>query len=456
MPDNPYYDYAIVRDPEMFFGREQLLRDIYLSCINRQCFSLVGTRFIGKSSLLVYMQSPVIQQRIFERTELKYFVFVYVDMRDFLQYSLENFFEEIAAQIVTQAAKHISMVMIDGKGRDRFTKCLQKLYEEGYHTVLLMDTFDKVGEERQFGPNFFSFLRAPATRGWISYVTASIKPLDQISPSEEASPFFGSFKAEAVGPLTQEEALRLVKEPAQRAGQAFTDEEVAWIIELAGRHPFLLQRACQHLFEAKSRLQQGQSLEYRKVRQEIADKLAPHFNRIWKELLPEQQQDLEQEIVRSTGGMHKVEELSESALFRLHICEKFQVQRSTPGIKEVKEALDHLGDRTFLQTCSLATMRYIERRDDGDKGTMYKRGQLVQEFLRAGFEHMKPGGLRNDLGVEWRKYNILHYRYFKNQLANEHTATRLGISRRQYYREQDKAFQALLEALMDLDTQHVD
>jgi hypothetical protein len=49
-------------------------------------------------------------------------------------------------------------------------------------------------------------------------------------------------------------------------------------------------------------------------------------------------------------------------------------------------------------------------------------------------------------------HNILWYHYFKYHLPNHNTAARLGIgSLRQFYREQDKAIQALLKEVLDLE-----
>ena len=53
---------------------------------------------------------------------------------------------------------------------------------------------------------------------------------------------------------------------------------------------------------------------------------------------------------------------------------------------------------------------------------------------------------------EWRVYNILYYRYFRYHLASEKANARLGIgSKRQYFREQEKAIQALLKELMEME-----
>ena len=75
----------------------------------------------------------------------------------------------------------------------------------------------------------------------------------------------------------------------------------------------------------------------------------------------------------------------------------------------------------------------------------------VRDFLKAAFERMRPGDIRNDSAFEWRSYNILYYHYFRYHLPNEQTAARLGISRRQFYREQDKAIQTLWKEICEME-----
>ncbi|HEY7415160.1 MAG TPA: AAA-like domain-containing protein [Ktedonobacteraceae bacterium] len=454
MEDNPYYDFMAVRDPNMLFGREELLRMLFTSCMKRQCFSLEGTRGIGKSSILFHMQSPELQKRLGFGTDLERYIFVYIDMRDYLHHTLDEFFQDLCVQIARHVPQNVELKASGNRGADRFTKSLQELYQANYHTVLLMDAFDKVAEEQQFGPNFFSFLRSPATRGWISYITASIKPLYQISPDVASSPFFSGFQTGYVGALELEEARQLISVPASAAGLPFSAYEIQWILEQAGRHPFFLQRVCHHLFEEKRRQQRGQVIDYRKVSQDIYEELSRYFDSIWKSLASEQQRDLKYEMRQLPDSQRKMGELSESALFLHHIRKNFQVEQRSLTVKDVREALDNLNDRAFLQASVLAEMHAIDVLDSGlDKVVANKRGLLVQELLRQAFERMKPSGVRSDTAPEWRLYNILYYHYFKHQITNEQTAARLVISRRQFYRDQERAILALIQELQNLDAE---
>lgn len=127
---------------------------------------------------------------------------------------------------------------------------------------------------------------------------------------------------------------------------------------------------------------------------------------------------------------------------------------SNLSLKDVKDALDHLEDTKFLGESKLGELQTIAVQIEGNAPeASSRRGVLVRNLLKAAFEQMKPGGLRSDSALEWRLYNILWYHYFKYHLPNPHTAARLQISSlRQFYREQDRALQALLKEIMDIET----
>jgi hypothetical protein len=116
----------------------------------------------------------------------------------------------------------------------------------------------------------------------------------------------------------------------------------------------------------------------------------------------------------------------------------------------LKDVLDNIEDNDFLENSRLAEMYYVTLSMKANPQT--KKALLVRELLKAGLERMRAGKVRSDSAPEWRLYNILWYHYFQYHLANARTAARIGIgSMRQFYREQDRAVQALLKEILDLE-----
>lgn len=441
---NPYYNYTTVREPQTFYGREEETHRLYEASEKKQSTSVVGLRSIGKSSMLQYITLDEVKSQF--GYHLQNHLFIIVDLHDYLRKTLDEFFDLVCQQIFLKAQSIPDIKLSAQKGEDRFRALLEDLHEAGFHVVLLFDAFDKIVANVAFDPNFFAFMRGQATQGHVSYVTASIRPLHEVCHSDiVSSPFFNIFQNMQLGPLTRDAACKLITEPASQAGYPFTDNERDWILELAGRHPFLLQVTCRFFFEEKCK-QNGDNIDLEALRARIYTGHIPIFDSIWDDLTEQQQNDLRSEARPSSPTQRKVPELSESWFLRKRVYGKFRKIEE----KDVKEALENFEEISFLQNCKLSESHYVFVQDKGESGAS-SRGRLVQEFLKVAFERMRPVGTRSDSALEWRLYNILFYHYIKHHLPNDKTAGRLAISRRQFYREQEKAIQALTNELSELD-----
>jgi hypothetical protein len=380
-------------------------------------------------------------------------IFILIDFGEYLHKNREDFFTAVSEQIFAHARQVVDIRLPQKSGADQLSELLEQIEKGGFHPVLLMDAFDKVTSNSQFDLDFFSFLRSLATRGRVSYITASTRPLYEMSHEQiMTSPFFDIFTTCKIGPLTQEAAMQLIKVPAERTGCHFTPEEVGWILDQAGRHPFFLQVTCRFLFDEKCKGDVS-SIDMKYVQERIYSELLPHFARVWEDLSEEQQKMAKQEVVTRNEGIRYIPALSEPFLFRRYLYEQFNIDQFEITVKDVYDALINLDDRDMLAHSKLSEMHYILKYYHQEKTpSIQKKGMLVYEFLKKAFESLRAGGVRSDAAFEWRIYNILYYRYFRYHLASEKTAARLGIgSKRQYYREQEKAIQALLKELMEME-----
>ncbi len=447
---NPYVNTITVRDQDMFFGRIALLRRIYSELVSKQCISLIGPRHIGKSSLLHYLRLPELQGEFAH--SLQNHIFVLIDLREYRNKTSEDFFETVSKRILAQVRDRLELVYEPGKGADEFSNLLSEIQEQGFHTVLLMDAFDNVTRNTNFGMEFFSFLRAQATFGKVSYVTATLAPLYEVCHSSiEESPFFNIFRTHKVESLTLEEARELALQPSQRAGLPFTSQEIDWILRLAGRHPFFLQQVCHFLFEEKS-TQDGASVDRRRIKVLVYNELVPHFNDSWDRLSQEQQEKLRDEAQVKDVQDRELPELSESSLFRLFVREKFKIHLFHMKIDSLEKVLDKIDDIRALGESDLRYMSCVSTRFKRGSLSAIEKGMAVREVLNEALERLQGNGIRRDAAPEWRLYNILYYRYFKHHYKNEQIASRLEFtSTRQYFRDRLKAIEALLTILFEME-----
>ena len=111
--------------------------------------------------------------------------------------------------------------------------------------------------------------------------------------------------------------------------------------------------------------------------------------------------------------------------------------------QQVKDALAHLYDYTHLQRHPLALLFFPHVPSEGPN-----RAQRLHRFLLETIEELSPPQHIPFDSRKWRGYRILSGRYVEGQTAQE-SMEDLAISRRQYFREQRKALQALVNLLWE-------
>src|ERR1700731_4542977 len=161
---NPYFNLAMIRNVEMFFGRNKLLRRFYTALANHQSVSILGKRRIGKSSFLWCASLREMQARF--PFDLSHHIFIFLDLHEYLHKTSEDFFHRLSEEIINQGAKVPGLALPKVvNGADVFSNVLDQIDKKGFFPVLLLDSFDKVTLNEHFSPEFFGFLRAQASRG---------------------------------------------------------------------------------------------------------------------------------------------------------------------------------------------------------------------------------------------------------------------------------------------------
>lgn len=457
---DPFYDRGAVHDPERFIGRVEELYFIYNLLQKRQCVSIVGSSFMGKSSLLQLLGNPKLQQRV--GYDMHEYMFITLNFADYEQKDKEDFFQDVCKQIMVVCQIELPDSVLTAKDwRTNFRYLLQHMNSMRLHPVLLLDAFDKVARNKEFDLDFFSFLRNLAIRGIVYYVTASINPLAKVChPGVKTSTFFGIFTECRLGPFTREEAEQLITQLLHDVQHRFTTDDIQWIIEQAGRHPYLLQLTSSALFEGKFRRGLG-TVNLVRIRERLYHELSPIFDGIWGKLKEEshdapiqeneskEQRELKEEARRGSNPerLRNIPELSESQLFRNYVSERFHIDKPDITFEDLEEALNNFHNLDFLSSSRLAETYYVILHfEQGSVQASMKKGNFVQDLINKAYELMSPNGKRNDSAPEWRFCNILYYRYLRYNLDSDNIYPRIGIrSRRDFFRKRKDAITLLLE-----------
>jgi transcriptional regulator with XRE-family HTH domain len=448
---NPYLNKTMIRNLDMFFGRTDLLRRLYESVFSRQSVSIVGSRGIGKSSLLWYSGLPEVQAHF--PFDLSHFIFVFLGR--FCENG-EDFFNYVSEALLQQGRKaHLSFrIESSVLGGEKFSHLLGQIADQGYFPVLLLDAFDKVTRNEHFEPEFFEFLRSHASLGLVSYITATLVPLSEVCHRGIASsPFFNIFHTHKLEALRPEEAWELINLPVKRAGLPLSEEESSMVLRLAGRHPFFIQRVCSLLYNHK-RGHGNAQMDERSLKIQAWEELSPLFKDIWAELSEGQRTLLIDEARQKDRQQRALPELSESALFRHFVRETCRVKLFHLTIEDLEKALELFNNLTELGKTDLGVMEVVTHRlQQTLTPSPRDKGKIIREVFYEAFESLRGPEPRSDEAPEWIPYNILYYRYFqgRNRLKNEQISARLCLSVRAYYRERDKAIELLREALLNIE-----
>ena len=280
---NPYTWRTAVRDPDMLYGREKELGEV----VSRLCgniplnISVIGPRRIGKSSILWHISRPsskMLPAKVYER-----FIFLYLDFQEVGTLSTARIVRWILQELTGETAFH---GRDESDLKDLLRKKLADLEQEQKYLALVFDEFDSA--VRYMSAETLDYLRALAKYN-VAYIVATKQPLSEICATLESSPFSNIFTVLPIGLLPQHEAYKLVVEPSSRHGVDFTDKDIYFILNIAGRHPFLLQVVSFYVFEKRKRSTRG-SLDYEGIKKSVVTDVMPFIQRTFYSL-PEAARD---------------------------------------------------------------------------------------------------------------------------------------------------------------------
>lgn len=467
--DNP----TTLRDPRYFVGRKEQVERILGLIKARQSVSLVGPRRIGKTSLLTYLRSSLIEPVFdFDNNRL---LFLYLDLQKRPPKTQVDFFTDVHRTLKNHAQTQGYALRAGLEKDDEFEALLDEFQQRRLHPVLMMDTFDKIVQYQPIDESIFGFLRSEGSEGRLSYITASVELLGEIfrklfpvNPHE--SPFYNIFATTLLKSFSPEEAQTMLVDLSTASGLPFTSEEVSWVLHMAGTHPFLLQQVATLLFQEKQIHRSGKP-DYEHIRKEAQQSLYSHFEDCWTMLQDSEQHLLGKHIAQIENGEQQkphdcriYPELCAGRLFRAHLQETGRLAGAAPlqkpvhvdlSVSDFKRILDDSENLAFLGESPLANLPVIAARlAQQQNGSPTLRGQVVYTVLKEALELLGGEGTRIDEADDWLHYNILYYRYFKRNrhLNQNQIARRLSISERQYYRFLPKSLERLWKALLTMDT----
>jgi hypothetical protein len=301
---NPYIPYRPVHAPELFTGRIQELNELASFLRGSQSVSLVGPRAIGKTSLLFHVMCPATWAGLgLDPNNL----FVYIDCGELACSTPATIFGQFAAAIAgalrERGLSPEPALAATGAEPTRLALelALRRLNQRGIQVVLVLDSFEGLSTNKQLDLTFFNALRSIAGRYQLAFLTASTRPLIELTYSGRSqeivsSPFFNIFASIFLGLLHEDDARWLIREPALNAGVTLSSTTEDFIYGLVGGHPLGLQVACYHAFDLRENIE----VIERRTMKDVTE----HFEDEWHGLTPAEQDLVRQArhtTIRSSG-----------------------------------------------------------------------------------------------------------------------------------------------------------
>jgi hypothetical protein len=288
MSANPFTFGNPIRDPARFYGRVEDVRQIVnrLRSSAHESTSVVGERRIGKTSLLKHLENTEIAAGL--GLPPSEYCMVYIDFQGLTDITPERFWQRVLSKMersicMPDLAPGIQQLR---KQEDFDLFDLEDLFEvirdAGLTTVLLLDEFEYVTQNPNFGSDFFGGLRALAIHQNLPLVTATRRELVDLCHSEElkGSPFFNIFANVVLRPFSREEVLEMLDGYLAETDLTFSPQEKELVIGLGGGYPFFTQMAGNYLVDAKWKGFEGDEL-LKEVVASFDAQSDSHFTYMW-------------------------------------------------------------------------------------------------------------------------------------------------------------------------------
>lgn len=256
---NPFTYGNPISDPLRFFGRTREVEQIFGRLRNKEfeSSSLVGDRRIGKTSLLNYLANRGVRSAAGLESERYTFVYVDLQMVDEAM-GPELLWRRLLVLMRRQCADPRIADMLTALERmDRLdTFDLDELFQEiddrGRHVVFLLDEFERVTENTNFGPDFYYGLRSLIIHHKLALITSSRLELIELCHSEavKSSPFFNIFANINLRQFSPADFQLMISRSLDGTPVVFSGLELGHVRDLAGLHPYFLQAACCMLYDS--------------------------------------------------------------------------------------------------------------------------------------------------------------------------------------------------------------
>lgn len=258
---NPFTPMLLTFNPAYFYGRQSEIISILqvVTAPEPSGHAIFGIRTIGKTALLKYIRHPNGAMHHYQEYARSYrpdvgqfrLFFVYISFHNYTE--SDKLFQRILTQLQDDMdhdpdlADALFFTPCDEdtprqKVADILHTAIEQLQNLNVRVVFLLDDFDMTLKYIDaYDDRLLRLLSEQAP-----LIIATEVPISEIRPDfGESSPLLGILRPEAIALLTDDAAKHLIYGQFNDTGARISLQEERFLIEIAGRQPFLLISACE-------------------------------------------------------------------------------------------------------------------------------------------------------------------------------------------------------------------
>jgi hypothetical protein len=388
---NPFTFGNPVSSEDRFYGREGDIRQVVSRLLSAgESTSVVGERRIGKTCLLKYLANP--DNAITLGLPPERFCLVYIDFQGLTDITPQRFWQRVLRKMESSICKSELVGEIQAlREREVFDLFdLEDLFEaisrKGITTVLLMDEFEYVTRNPNFGSDFFGGLRALAIHRDLPLITSTRRELVDLCHSEEikGSPFFNIFVNLVLRPFNRGQLLEMLHGYTAEVDVEITPREEELMVQLSGGYPHFAQMAGYYLLEAKWKELSREEI-IQDVKAHFDAQADPHFHYFWSHSTESEKITLLSVLTLSRQKSSPKTLPTIENLAKVHSRAHLDVPELVKRGLLIKDA-----ENDCYRIFSSSFKRWIQREIQAVSG-QEESEQSVEEWVKAGgYEELEP------------------------------------------------------------------
>lgn len=342
--ENPYIIGEIVREDKMFYGREELVRDIvdnFKGKFEINPIFLYGQRRTGKTSILFHLK-----KRLKENSSPVFFSTLEIFGRN-------SFYEDLMKKIKNELG--ISGIEIPNIEHDPFNLFKNQFHAKlkpklgGRDIILIIDEYQRIDElitEGYYDDSVIDFLKAVVQDGEIRVILAGFLLPEELQNRKwmELMRFFARMD---VSFLRRKDAVSLVCKPVKGLVE-YDEGGIEKILSLSGCHPYFVQLICHTMVEYHNH-EKVSLLGYNSVAEHLFDYFEKGYN-VLQNIIFAQTQETERRIL---FWMQKLMEENGSISIHRSELEKCLEQHEKGRRKlELGKTLSNLERKEVIRKCT--------------------------------------------------------------------------------------------------------